>query len=317
MIRHVLYTLFVLLSMSVVQADEIVVDHAAQEHLAARHGAGALWDYHFAADDGVPYIHPLSSTNGMVLTEFAPPDHVWHRGLWFSWKFINCANYWEFKDRKTPVWEGQTRTIGNETVERGSEGVAIATRISYSHDEEMVLTENRRIEAKNPDKDGAYTLDWLMTFTATGSEQVVLDRTPPSEASWGGYAGLSYRAPTGLSEHRVLNSEGLRGRDGHGEPARWMDFSSEGPKGAWSGVTIFDHPENPRHPTPWYVYTDKMAYMGPAVLFNDPLTLAPGDSFTLRYRVFVHNGSIAPSTLDKQWKDYVNLTDTGPRNLNN
>jgi type 1 glutamine amidotransferase len=44
-----------------------------------------------------PYFHPLT-VNSTILSCVSPPDHTWHLGLWFSWKFINGVNYWEYLD---------------------------------------------------------------------------------------------------------------------------------------------------------------------------------------------------------------------------
>src|SRR5205823_405006 len=39
--------------------------------------------------------HPVTTPSGFTLTLFEPHDHVWHRGLWFTIKFINGENFWE------------------------------------------------------------------------------------------------------------------------------------------------------------------------------------------------------------------------------
>ena len=53
-----------------------------------------LWQYNFDKAEGKPYFHPLAAADGTVLTDLRPADHVWHRGLWFSWKHVNHVNYW-------------------------------------------------------------------------------------------------------------------------------------------------------------------------------------------------------------------------------
>ena len=62
------------------------------------------------------------------------------------------------------------------------------------------------IDVSPPQADGAYCLDWTMVFTAL--TEVVLDRTPlPSEPGgkvWGGYAGLSARLSTELTDEQRM-----------------------------------------------------------------------------------------------------------------
>jgi len=69
-----------------------------------------------------------------------------------------------------------------------------------------------------------------------------------------------------------------------------MDYSGLF-KGRPAGIAVCDHPDNPRSPTPWYaIRSDEMSFFTPAVICYEPITLEPGQSVTLRYRVFVHPG---------------------------
>ena len=55
------------------------------------------------------------------------------------------------------------------------------------------------------------------------------------------------------------------------------------------GLAMLDHPDNPRHPTPWYVIRGSvMGYINAALLNDEPMTLESGEHMTLRYRVIVH-----------------------------
>jgi hypothetical protein len=277
------------------------VDHRPGSEASLLTRDQPLWTYHFDAKGGVPYFHPLALPDGTVLTAFAPQDHPWHRGLWFSWKFLNGVNYWDWEGRKEAVPDGTTERVGAETVGGGGkEPVVIEMTLQYRHKDDVVLTEKRSILAGLPRPDGSYVLDWQATFTAPKRE-VVLDRTSLAQAPWGGYAGFSYRATRAMQDVRVLDSEGREGKQGHGKQARWMDFSGAvGKNGPVAGVTIFDHPKNPRYPTPWFVETQGIQYFGPALLFHEPLKLPAGQSFTLHYRVMVHPGRCESAVLNKE-----------------
>jgi hypothetical protein len=278
--------------------------HVPSKSLSVQQGDLTLWSYQFAHDVGVPYFHPVATPDNQVLTNFSPADHPWHRGIWFSWKFLNGVNYWEWKDRNTPVLEGETQTVGKEVVEKVGSDLSITTQLQYSHHGELVLKEQRQIIVSSPRPDGSYVMDWRMTFTAA-EQEVVLQRTPPHEQPWGGYGGLSYRASGKLVEqHRFINSEGQRGKEGHGKPARWMDFSGRLPSGELAGVAMFDHPDNPRHPTPWYV-APEMGYFNPALLFHKPYTLPAGKSLTLGYRILVHSRQVDSAALEQEYKAFT------------
>jgi hypothetical protein len=73
-----------------------------------------------------------------------------------------------------------------------------------------------------------------------------------------------------------------------------------------AGITVFDHPGNIRHPSPWYLSEGpQMPYFSPALLFNDPLELAPRQSLKLTYRVVVHSRQVTASQIENHWKHFT------------
>ena len=256
--------------------------------------SGPLWQFRYGPDLDTPYFHPLNTADGRTLTWDRPPDHVWHHGLWFSWKFIDAVNYWEI-DTATGRPAGRT-TWSNVRVQTADDLTArIALDLAYrpAGEDDPVLTEERTIEARPPDAEGTYSLDWTCVFRA--ARRVVLDRTPipgePGGQGWGGYAGLSLRLGGALAERRVVSSDGpitempedrYRGRHAAVDYSGLVD-------GTPAGIAILDDPRNPRSPTPWYVIrSDEMSFFSPAVLCYGPITLDAGQGLTLRYRVIVH-----------------------------
>jgi len=280
--------------------------HQPGQSLSLAIDGQTLWSYHFAAEDGFPWFHPVQTADGSVLTAFAPSDHPWHRGLWFSWKLIDRVNYWDWATEKSGKPAGRTTRAGKEVVKQGPDSCSISMDLQYSAADKTVLNEKRIITFALPRADGSYTIDWHMTFTA--GEGVVLGRTPPEEKPWGGYGGLSFRGAPSMRSQRVLDSEGRQGKEGHGKRARWMDFSAQlDQHGTAAGVAIFDHPGNPRHPSPWYVSLGKMPYFNPAFLFAEPYTLPAGKPLVLRYRVLIHPGQGEPDRLEKEFEAFKRL----------
>ena len=257
---------------------------------------GPVWRFRYDQALDIPYFHPLNTVEGRTMTADRPPDHIWHHGLWFSWKFINKVNYWEV-DPKTGRPAGRTSWTDVRVTARDDQSARIAMDLAYRPlgEEVPVLTEKRTIGISAPDIEGVYAIDWTGVFTA--ERAVVLDRTPlpgePDGQVWGGYAGLSLRLAGNLDGRQVMTSEGpvgemtddrYRGRHAAVEYSGLLD-------GQPSGAAICDFPGNPRSPTPWYVIKSaEMSFFTPAVLCYEPLTLRPGERVTLRYRVLVHPG---------------------------
>jgi hypothetical protein len=272
-------------------------------------GGKLVYSYHFAPDEGYPYIHPVSLPGGPVMSAFSPPDHPWHRGLWFSWKYLNGVNYWEFPKNRPNQPDGKTAVVDRADIAVTDSSATIRLKLEYSKGH-VILTEARELLAAVPAADGSYTIDWKSTFTAHDPE-VVFQRTPPEKASWGGYAGLGFRASKTMREFKAVDSEGRVGRQqAHGKQARWLDFSGvfggKDEPSVPAGIAIFDHPANPRYPTPWYLSDNAgLPYFAPALLFAQPLTLHAGDSLTLKYRILVHPGLGDPTALENQYQAFA------------
>jgi hypothetical protein len=259
--------------------------------VALDQGEHVVWQFNHGATLNTPYFHPVAAGDGQLLTSDRPPDHAWHHGLWFNWKFINGVNYWEH-GRRAGKPDGRTDWSDVSVENRSDHSAVIAMSLAYhaADDDEIVLRERRRIDISAPDSSGAYCMDWTSTFIAD-SREVTLDRTPPKEQAWGGYAGLSVRFAKNFTERQATSSEGpaVFG-EGHRHRSRAsaMDYSGL-IDGKVVGLAFLDHPRNPRYPTTWYAIRDPvMSYLNAALLNDEPLGLQPSEQMTLRYRLVIH-----------------------------
>lgn len=264
--------------------------------LALQSGERVVWQLTFKKEEGKPYFHPLNLADGTTLTALRPADHVWHRGLWWSWKYINHVNYWE-ENKKTGLSDGRTELVSVKAEPHDNHSARVEMALNYHlPDKPPLMTEKRVLEVSAPDAKGNYYIDWLAIFTA-GSEDLTLERTPPKNFS-GGYAGLSCRMAKEVKGWTYTSSEGVTtSKENYGKKARWLDYSKGG------GITIFDHPSNLRHPTTWY--PNEMPFFSPALVFAEPYTLGAGKTLTLRYRVLVHSEPMDKDALEKTWKTFA------------
>ncbi len=277
--------------------------------LALLNRGKVVWQLNFDKKEGKPYFHPVGLADGTVLTWLRPADHPWHRALWFSWKFINGVNYWE-EDPKTGLSPGRTEVVDVKVIPHDDWSAHIVMNLCYHPaGKATVMTEIRVITVSAPDVDGRYRIDWYSMFTA-GEKDVLLSRTPiPGEEDgrdWGGYAGLSVRMAKATRSWQFVDSGGRKDKRIHGKKARWVDFSGELPSDKEAGITIFDHPDNFRHPSPWYVEKG-MPYFSPAMLFNKPYTIAARENVELWHRILIHPDRMETKLLEGEWKVFGNL----------
>jgi len=298
---------------AVATAAEMRLVETKGKALECRLGDVTLWKLVHDRGEGKPYFHPVALPDGTVLTWLRPPDHRWHRALWFSWKAINGLNYWEEDRQGKSQGITEVTAFRHTTLPHGS--VKIDMTLSYHPPgKPEVLSESRTITITPPDAAGRYRMDWTMIFTARDRE-VVLDRTPipgePGGKGWGGYAGLSVRTTRAMKNYHTLNSEGQRDMAGHGKPARWLDFTGV-VDGKEVGIALFDHPGNERYPTPTYIIMrGTFGYLSPAFLFKAPYKLAAGKSLVLFYRLMFHPGRLGKEELEQEWKAFTALPHPG------
>jgi hypothetical protein len=264
-----------------------------------------VWSYRFATDRQKPFIHPLRTPGGVPLTAFEPWDHQWHRGLWFSWQYINDVNYWE-EQQGIPegVGKGSLHFIGPEHVTLSPRGAEIRTHYEYrDHTGLEVMESVGELHFHIPKKD-RYLIDWTLSWNA--KTDLVIRRTPED---WGGYSGLSIRTARTLGSLSLLNSEGQQGDATQHQPARWVDITglSDGGWGLHAGLCMMEHPENFRAPNPWKTFANEgFGFINPSLVMHKPIELLTGEGFTLNYRVLVHDGALGAEELAEAYEDYVN-----------
>jgi hypothetical protein len=286
-------------------------DRSQRGQFALQRDGKDVWRFHYS---GVtkPFFDPVCAVGGPSLTWARPADHVWHYGIWFSWKYINGVNYWEEKDGKadgTTVWEATG--IWEHT---NSDRAGIIQEISYrpkgASEDETVLKEEREITISAPAEDGSYYMDWEQVFTAC--VDVKLDRTPipgePNGQGWGGYAGLSVRFAKGMTETETIATtvgRVKRNTDNRLDTTAAAMEQSGLFEGKPYGIAILAHPSNPRTPGDWYpLEGGDFNFFNAAFLLKSAYTLAKGETFTLRYRVHIHPGRWDAEQLEKVMAEY-------------
>ena len=112
----------------------------------------------------------------------------------------------------------------------------------------------------------------------------------------------------------LRNSEGDVDGGCWGKRARWLSCS--GPVGDGServSVILFDHPDNPRHPTWWHARSYGLLAANPFGVHDferEPagtgdLTIGEGESVTFRYRLQVRRGPVTRELCDRLFDSFA------------
>jgi hypothetical protein len=280
--------------------------HRDDTTIAWRDGTNVIWRFSFDPAKGKTFFDPIT-VGGTALTNFKPEDHPWHYGLWFSWKYINKANYWE-ENRQTGKAEGATGWNAPVIVTKPDGSANIKLEVTYTHPTGRVdMMENRELVLSAPKADGSYSIDWSARFTA-GKEGAVLDRTPmPGEPEGrvnGGYAGLGLRMASPPLGFSVVSSAGpvdkFESDRARPNAAAIACNFIEGSRDA-GGIAIFSDPMNAGEEAPWYVVNSReMRFVCAAILAPKILTLKAGEEMKLHYRIAVRPQAWTVDALNQQ-----------------
>jgi hypothetical protein len=273
------------------------------------------------AETSKPYLHPLRSASGKIVTRRYPMenvpgethDHPHHRGLWFSHGSVNGYDFWS-----------------NEPSQHGGKNARIVLKsISRIAGGKQSGTMDAIFDWVDPHGKVLLTEARTMTFYAEPARRVIdfdITLTPAAKVIFGDTkeGTFAIRLAASLEEPTreslatpkrtglMVDSEGRRGEPQvWGHRASWVDYFGE-IDGEKLGIAILDHPSNPRHPTYWHsrsyglfaanifglhdFLNDKSA--------NGSMTVNPGQPMRFRYHVIIHPGDSRSANIAEEFQKY-------------
>ena len=273
--------------------------------------------WHFGPNYPRPFFFPLNGPSGTSLTRMGhpgAPNHDHHQSIWFAHNKVLGIDFW---GNTSPARIRQKEWLAYID---GDEEAVMAVKLGWfdGHDPKELLEQEliisiRAGEATHPNGPQETLVELQSTFRPT-ADMLEFGKT--------NFGFLAVRVAKSLSAHfgggQLSDSEGRVGEPAlFGNRARWMDYSGPTPlapagtaasvvrgeglgvRGSSldsqtinEGITYFDHPSNPSHPTHWHVRED--GWMGASACFTGPLTPTKAAPLVLRYLLHAHAGQPDP-----------------------
>jgi hypothetical protein len=274
---------------------------------------GKLFTEYNYQDVPRPFFYPVIGPTGVPVNRHWPmkdinpdeaKDHIHHKSLWFTHGEINGQDFWG---------EGSSRS-GNIVhdkflkVSSGHDvGEIVSTNKYVAKDGKLVCTDTRTHRFYNT-TDGQI-MDFEITIHASNG-QVTMGDT--KEGSMAIRLAPTMRLKGKVGKGHIINSAGDTDGKTWGKRAAWCDYY--GPvDDQIVGVAIFDHPDNPRHPTWWHVRDYGLFAANPfgiRYFENKPagtgdLVIPAGESLTFKYRFYFHKGDEKQGKVAEHYREYA------------
>ena len=240
--------------------------------------------WHFGPQYPRPFFYPLRGPSGVPLTRMGhpgDPNHDHHRSIWFAHQNVQGVDFWS--DRKPAQIRQQDWLCYQDADDEAVMAVVLGW---YDGHDPQELVQQEVVAAVRPGESGETLVELQCTFRPK-ADVLEFGKT--------NFGFLAVRVAKSLSAYfgggQLTASDGRRSEAlVFGKPAQWMDYSGPVPDGGTEGITYFDHPSNPRYPSPWHVRED--GWMGAAVCLEEPLATTRQAPLTLRYLLHAHRGDL-------------------------
>ena len=258
-----------------------------------------------------PFLYPLRTASGLTLSRGYPVepregeahDHSWHRGIWYGHGDISGHDFWRELGRDRTA---RIVSLADAVLEPGPDSGALEMRFGFrAADGKLIGSLTQRYAFRQ--RGESIRVDAALTFAADHGQALRFGDTEDG--------GFAMRLADEFRQDRgavLLNSEGLRDTENiWGQAARWVDYSAT-VAGRAAGVTILDHPGNPRHPSRWHARGYSLCSANPFGLrdftgdanADGSYSVAPGESLTFRYRVIIHDGPGETAAIERWFREF-------------
>jgi hypothetical protein len=287
-------------------------------HVDVRIGGRPFTTYSFDPSVAKPYLSPIRSAQGTVVTRGFPmtpdipgedQDEPHQRAMYFAHGDINGFDFWG--EAAFPKWSDHPASTFGRTVFRslndlqsGPEGGRVQATFDLVAPTGTIGEEIQTYRFGGDDQ--SRIIDGEFAIHATHGPITLGDT---KEGTFAIRVVKALDSPPG----HMVNANGGSGEKAiWGKRATWVDYSGR-VAGEEVGLAIFDHPQNLRAPTYWHA----RAY---GLLAANPFGLRPftgdrrqdgrygipaGGSLIFRYRVFIHHGNPVQAGVAEAYRQFA------------
>jgi hypothetical protein len=283
-------------------------------------GGQLFTTYYFSAAVAKPYLMPLRTPSGVIVTRPFPVGNdignadpkessfePHQRPLYFGHGNIDGLDFWGEQAFDKYYNDHARQAYGHlalESVVLEPAAARVRARFRLEDPNRRVIGEESQTYAFAGDGQ-ARVIDCEFVLHASAGPLVLGDT---KEGTFGIRLARELSAP---NDH-MISSNGARGEPAiWGKPADWVAYSGA-IAGKTVGIAVFDAPASFRHPTTWHTRAYGLFAANPfgrRAFTRDKnqdgsWTIPEGQSITFRYRVVLYDGELPPARLADMYREY-------------
>ncbi len=251
--------------------------------------------YHFGSRTSKPYLYPLRASNGLSLLADSPTDHRHHHGIWVGHGRVDEEDFWQERHNSGKILSTEIEITSGKTE------ASFTQKCDWvSHAGETLLHDTRTFRFYDMPVE-ARLFDFEITLTAPKNRTTLLH--PTNEAGVPHVRVAESLSPRGGGTLR--NAEGKQNeRQTYRQRSAWVDCTGKLGR-ITCGLAMFDHPDNPEHPSFWFTRDYGPFSPNYGFFLSDPIEIAPQYPLRLRYRFFSHTGTAEEAGVAERWEEFV------------
>ena len=315
--------LVLLLSAALCPAQVVITSETDKVHVLI--DGKPFTDFVLSGGDAMkPYLHPLRSASGKVVTRYfpmetvadEPTDHPHQRGLWFAHEKVNGFDFWNNEANYKTTIRGRIVVDKILSTKGGKNAGSITAQMSWNDPSGIKLVDEQRVMTFSKTKT-LRMIDLDITLTATADKVTFADTKDGvlgirmarvlQEGKNSGKGITDDQPHTGM----IRNAEGQEKEPAvWGKASDWVDYTGT-VDGEKLGIAILDHPQNSRRAR-WHVRAYGLFAANPfgRNTFakekgeDGSVVLDKGAKLHFRYRIVIHPGDAKDAGIASIWTAY-------------
>lgn len=243
-----------------------------------------------------PYLHPLRTLSGALVSAYRPNDHRWHKGIQMTISHLSGQNFWGghsyVRDRGYTRLDniGRMRHDAFDLVDVSPTELTLRETLTWlTSTGEHWVAERRelRIHGVDPAR-GSWMLDFDTQLRNIRGADLSIGSPTTHGRPNAGYTGFFWRGPRGWAGGQIITPDGGGDPESMGTVSPWLAYTGEHDEVDGGGtVLVFAGSSSADVPLKWFVRNTPFPAINPSPAFDREIPLAPDETLRLRHRVVI------------------------------